>query len=114
MPHHIITMWPSDHCKKPPARYSISPHKRTYIFRQQPAKGSYFLPFTIHISGMGGSASRVETRIKEPTFLDNSLLKALIFCLLQSIYQGWGKCEFDKDMHKLYIYSSYIFSYHLF
>ena len=27
---------------------------------------------------------------------------------------GMGKCEFDKDMHKLYIYNSCIFSYHLF
>ena len=32
----------------------------------------------------------VEARIKELIFLGDSLLKALIFCLLQSIYQGWG------------------------
>ena len=25
-------------------QYSRNPHKRTYIFRQQPVKGSYFLP----------------------------------------------------------------------
>ena len=52
-------------------------HRRTYIFRQQPVKDSYFLHFTIHILVM-------------------------------------GKCEFNKDMHKLYIYTSCIFSYRLF
>ena len=57
--------------------YNRNPHKRTYIFRRQPVKGSYFLP-------------------------------------LQSIYYGWGKCEFDKDMQKLQIYNSCILSYHIF
>ena len=40
--------------------YSRNPHKRTYIFRQQPVKGCYLLPFTIHILGMG-SVSLIKT-----------------------------------------------------
>ena len=59
------------------SNYSRNPHKRTYIFKQQPAKSSYFLPLTTLILGM-------------------------------------GKCKFDRDMHKLYIYNSCILSYHLF
>ena len=55
----------------------------------------------------------VETRIKEPTFLGNSMLKDLIFALYKHVL-GMGKGEFDKDITKLYIYSSCIFSYHLF
>ena len=34
----------------------------------------------------GGSVSTVETRIKEPTLLGSSMLKALIFLPLQYIY----------------------------
>ena len=57
----------------------------------------------------------VETRMKEPTFLGNSLLKDLIFCLYNPyIRDRWRKCEFDKDMQKLYIYNSCILSYNLF
>ena len=42
----------------------------------------------------------LETRIKEPTFLDDSLLKAFVFAFTIHIL-GTGKCEFDKDMPKL-------------
>ena len=44
----------------------------------------------------------VETRIKEPTFLGNSLLKDLIFSLYNPYIRDWGKCEFDKNMQGLY------------
>ena len=54
---------------------------------------------------------------KEPAYLGESLLKVLICCLHNPFISDgkrWGICEFDKDMHKLYIYNSCIFSYHLF
>ena len=58
-----------------------------------------------------GYIATVETRIKEPTFL--GLLKDLICCFYNPYIRD-GKCEFDKNMQRLYIYNSYIFSYHLF
>ena len=70
-----ISGWKQDNRKT--LRYTRNQHKRTYIFRRQPVKGSYFSP-------------------------------------LQSIHYGWGNCEFDKDMDKLYIYDGCILSYHLF
>ena len=51
--------------------------------------------------------------MKELTFLGKSLLKALIFAFTIHIL-GMGKCEFDKNIQRLYIYSNCIFSYHLF
>ena len=47
------------------------------------------------------SYTTVDTSIKESTFLCDSLLKALIFCPSQSIYQGWGKRGgYSRHQHK--------------
>ena len=51
------------------------------------------LPMSLH-----SLANTVETRIKEPTFLGDSLLKDLIAFTIHIL--GMGKCEYSRNPHR--------------
>ena len=54
----------------------------------------------LFVSGRTPLICTVETRIKEPTFLGDSLLKAI--CLYNQNIKD-KKCEFDEDTRKLIV-----------